>query len=105
MTFLIAALACYRLSRMIARERGPWSCFEKLRGWVVHRYPPVVKHLSGGVSYEQGHWITEGIVCPLCLSVWVALVLAIPLCTDVVEYSYMVFGLSGAAALLYKIER
>lgn len=29
--FILAALACYRLTVLIARDRGPWKMFERLR--------------------------------------------------------------------------
>lgn len=105
MITILAMLACYRLSRMIATERGPWSVFERLRGWVAKSYQPITKHLAGGVSYEQPHWLHEGVGCPLCISVYVGLLFAIPLSTDVIEYIYTALALSGAASLLYKLER
>lgn len=60
-TLVCAALAAYRLGRMIAYESGPMRAFERLRGLVFDRY---------------GHtWIDDGINCPLCVSFWLALVL------------------------------
>lgn len=60
LTLLIAALAVYRLSRMIADEEGPFSIFQQLRG----RFPPT-------------DWIGRGLECIMCVSFWVALPVAL----------------------------
>jgi hypothetical protein len=60
LTLLLAALAVYRLSRMIADEEGPFSVFAKLRG----RFPP-------------NDWIGRGLECIMCVSFWVALPIAL----------------------------
>lgn len=62
LTFLMASLAVYRVSRMITDEEGPFSVFAKLRG----RYPPDT-------------WIGRGLECIMCVSVWVALPFALAL--------------------------
>lgn len=56
MLFILAALAVYRLSRMITDEEGPFSIFTKLRT----AFPPV-------------DWIGRGLECIMCVSFWVAL--------------------------------
>lgn len=58
--FIIASLAVYRLSRMISDEEGPWSVFTWLRGLA-----------------PATHWIGRGLECILCLSVWIALPVAL----------------------------
>jgi hypothetical protein len=60
LTVLLASLAVYRLSRMITDEEGPFSVFTMLRGW----FPPV-------------NWIGRGLECIMCVSVWVALPVAL----------------------------
>ena len=60
MTFALAALAVYRLSRMIADEEGPFSVFTTLRG----RFAPDT-------------WIGRGLECIMCVSVWVSLPIAL----------------------------
>lgn len=54
-TFAIAALAVYRVSRMIADEEGPFSVFVRLRGLV----PPDT-------------WVGRGLECIMCVSFWAA---------------------------------
>lgn len=58
--FLLAALATYRLSRLIADEEGPWSMFSKLRE----------------LTPEMSSW-RRGVECIMCVSVWVAFPIAI----------------------------
>ena len=60
MTFALAALAVYRLSRMITDEEGPFAIFNRLRGW----FPPT-------------NWVGRGLECIMCVSVWVALIAAL----------------------------
>ena len=59
LTFALAALATFRISRMIADEEGPWAIFFNLRKAVP------------GVN-----WVGRGLECIMCLSVWVALPIA-----------------------------
>lgn len=54
--FSIAALAVYRLSRMISDEEGPFAVFTWLRGLA-----------------KPDTWIGRGLECIMCVSVWVAL--------------------------------
>jgi hypothetical protein len=60
MTFVLASLAVYRLSRMLSDEEGPFSVFTKLRG-----------------IPKPETWIGRGLACILCLSVWIALPIAL----------------------------
>lgn len=60
MTFVLASLAVYRLSRMIADEEGPFAVFTKLRG----AFPPT-------------HWVGRGLECIMCVSFWVSLPFAL----------------------------
>lgn len=58
--FLLAALATYRLSRLIADEEGPWSVFSRLRD----------------LTPEQSSW-RRGVECIMCVSVWAAVPVAL----------------------------
>jgi hypothetical protein len=60
MTFVLASLAVYRLSRMLSDEEGPFSVFTKLRGLP-----------------KPETWIGRGLACIMCLSVWIALPIAL----------------------------
>lgn len=94
--FVIASFAVYRLSRMVALERGPLEVFEKLRGAILNRF-------------GAEHWVFDGITCPLCLSVWLALVVALlwwyGYGLDGLTAILIWFGMSGMATFLYKLER
>ena len=57
--FLVAALACWRITNMLLREDGPLGLFEKYRTF-MGRYPKLAP-----LAY-----------CVYCLSVWVGLVAA-----------------------------
>lgn len=52
---ILAALATYRLARLIADEEGPWSVFSRLRD----------------LTPEQSN-LRRGIECIMCVSVWAA---------------------------------
>lgn len=74
--FLIAALAVYCVSYSIARLDGPFSVFAILRGHI---------------DPHQKTWIGRGLNCVLCVSVWVALAVALLLQASVIEW----LGLAG----------
>lgn len=57
---LLASLAVYRLSRMLSDEEGPFMVFSKVRGLA-----------------KPDTWIGRGLECIMCLSVWVALPIAL----------------------------
>lgn len=56
LTFLMAALAVYRVSRMVTDEEGPWSAFT----WLRSQPAPQT-------------WLARGLECIMCVSFWVAL--------------------------------
>lgn len=60
MTFVLAALTTYRLSRMLTNEEGPFSVFTWLRG-----------------RAQPQTWVARGVECIMCMSVWVALPVAL----------------------------
>jgi hypothetical protein len=60
MTVVLASLAVYRVSRMITDEEGPFMIFNRLRGV----FPPT-------------GWIGRGLECIMCVSVWIALPVAL----------------------------
>jgi hypothetical protein len=60
LTFALASLAVYRLSRMITDEEGPFTVFTRLRG------------LAPNTT-----WVGRGLECIMCISVWIALPFAL----------------------------
>jgi hypothetical protein len=80
--FLVRAFCVYRISRMVTVETGPFGLFRLLR-------PP-----------ETDHWFNEGMNCPLCASIYVAiLVMFLP--EKIVNW----LALSGLASFLYASEK
>lgn len=69
LNLILASFACYRLSLLITQDEGPFSVFQKLRFY------------AGGYNLApNGEPITNlgrGIICPLCVGLWIALPLAI----------------------------
>lgn len=67
--FLLCALACFRLARLVAIDEGPFSVFQHLR------------QRAGAYEYDaQGRVKTafgRGISCPYCVGVYAALLLAV----------------------------
>lgn len=59
MSFMIAALAIFRVAHLIAKENGPFDVFLQLRDITMMRY-------------GRFHWLTEGIHCPVCVAFWLA---------------------------------
>jgi hypothetical protein len=86
LTFVLAGLAVYRLSRMIADEEGPFEAFTKLRGLA-----------------QPETWIGRGLACIMCLSVWVALPIAIYIDWSV-NWWLTWLALSGVTVILRKWE-
>jgi hypothetical protein len=60
LTFALSALFVYRLSRMLTDEEGPFKVFTKLRGLA-----------------KPDTWVGRGMECIMCVSVWVALPVAL----------------------------
>ena len=59
-TLILAALAVYRISRMITDEEGPFAIFVKVRGLA-----------------KPDTWIGRGLECIMCVSFWIALPIAL----------------------------
>lgn len=81
---VVAALAVYRVSRMVAIEEGPFKLFTHIRSLAPAQT-----------------WVQRGLECPICISFWVALPAAWWLGGDVLTW----LALSGAAVLLTKWEQ
>jgi len=79
MIFLIALLAVWRLTHLLQAEDGPFMIFFNLR--------------KLGKLFD----------CFYCLSIWIALIPSIYLCTTIPNIILYCFALSGGAILLEKI--
>lgn len=94
---ILAALATYRLTLLFSKEAGPGDIFGRLRYWVGVRPDVYSKETATG-------FLSELILCPYCLSVWIgfcaALLMAIaPL---VAFWLFLPFALSGLAVFFFK---
>lgn len=100
--FIVAALATYRLTAMINAETGPGDIFTRFRTFVgvkVDQY-----------SHPYGtNWVSEGILCFYCLSVWIGFIVTLWLVVAALLQFFFVgmflllpFALSGVAVYLKK---
>jgi hypothetical protein len=76
---VIAALAAYRVARMVAMERGPFDLFIDFRSLIIGRW-------------GQKKWVAEGMTCPLCIGFWASLVLF-----GLSYLDYVIYGVAGLA--------
>lgn len=90
----LAVFATYRVSTDLAWEGGPFGVYERVRGWVIQRY-------------KVEHWLSDGITCPICISFWIALPVAIglgiSLAIDPWLWPLYWLGMAGAAAFLARV--
>lgn len=100
--FLIALLATYRITFMLNSEAGPADIFGRFRTLI-------------GVKYDEHsnpygtNWVAEGVLCFMCLSVWIALGATALLVAGILlnhvlfaEVLLLPFALSGGAIFLKK---
>jgi len=79
---IVATLAAYRLSYLIAREEGPFG----ITSW-----------LRGKIDSDQRTWIGRGLNCTLCISFWLALPAALIAGGGWLEW----LGMAGAILFLH----
>lgn len=69
----VLSFACYRLAQLIADDDGPLSVFGHLRKWVDNR-AKVEQEQGRGLIWQSA---ADGINCPFCVGVWIAIVLGV----------------------------
>ena len=84
LTFLVASLAVWRLSKVITEEEGPFRLFTRLRA----SFPVDGKH----------GWIGRGLYCFWCVSFWIGLLVGLALTTPVI-YG-LVYGLACSSVAI-----
>ncbi len=62
---VLAAFAVYRLAGLFALDVGPFGVFERMRAWAGRR-------AAGAPKYSAAWSLAEGLHCPYCLGVWLA---------------------------------
>lgn len=92
LVFILATLGTYRVARMLTQEDGPFDAFAQLRGRVGQRT-----------------WVGRGFHCVLCVSFWVAALVAVLLAataTILWRDVWLVWpGIAGAAVVVYQVVR
>lgn len=88
LAYTLVALATYRVATDIAWEDGPGEVFATLRGAAVQRF-------------GSGHWVADGIACPICVSFWAAPALLVAW----LHLPWLVawLAVAGAAAFLARV--
>lgn len=87
--WIIGAFACYRLARDLVYEEGPFLLYAKLQAWA-----------------EQGpqNWLRKGLQCPMCLSFWLAFLVALALAPESIPLFMIIwFGIAGGSAFLIRL--
>lgn len=95
LSLLCAAFAAYRLAYDLVYMDGPADLYVRWRGWVVQ-------------TFGDGHWVTRGANCPICVSFWAALALTpLALITDATLAAALWplywLAVAGAALALIKV--
>lgn len=88
MKFLINALVVFRLTRLIRDESAPFDVMGKFRDSIGLSYNPY-GHLTADNE------LARAVLCPYCLSFWIALVVA-------GGNIKQALALSGAVSLMYR---
>lgn len=84
---ILAALATYRVARMIALEDGPMDVFSSMREAV-----------------GQKSWVGRGLHCVLCISFWLSWLVSLLLpFNSWQEYLLASLGIAGVVVALHKI--
>ena len=98
----IACFAVYRLTIMLNSEHGPADIFGRFRQVLGVKYDEYSNPVSTG-------WISEGVLCYFCLSVWVGILLTLWIVLmvvfnrmDIAFYTMLPFAASGFAVFLKK---
>lgn len=89
---IVAALASYRVGRMIATERGPFDWFIDFRSLLINRV-------------GNRKWVVEGVTCPLCVGFYSSFVLFGLSYVDYVAYLVAGLAVAGLQTALQTRER
>lgn len=57
---ILSTLASYRIASMIAKERGPFDAFRKLRMSILE------------YTGDDSHWLYDGITCIMCVGLYIS---------------------------------
>lgn len=92
MLYLLAIFGVYRVARDLVFEDGPFLLYAKLQALIEQIDP------------KQEKWYYQGLACPMCLSFWLALFMALLLAPATFqEFMILWLGIAGGAAFLIKL--
>lgn len=97
MTFIILALATYRISNLLVNENGPFEILE------IFRHKIGVKYNDSNIPYGLNQF-AELFTCIYCLSIWIGIIISL-LYMTVPVYTTIIclpFALSTVAIGLHK---
>lgn len=112
---LLTILACYRLSRLIAIDDGPFLVFKRMRYYFKDN--AFYEILDNGIDpnnegqverwYGKYHTIAEGITCPYCVGVWLSVPLVVLYLWPTVygDMFLVLMSISAGQAFLQSLER
>ena len=95
--FVLACLACFRLSELITVDDGPGDILVRMRAW-----------LGAYDLDENGHPKTSmgrGIICAWCCGIWIAAILALILAPSQPMIVLWWLAIAGGQALLQHFGR
>lgn len=84
LTLILATLATYRISYMIAQEEGPFGMLLAIR----ERIDP-----------SQSSWLGRGVRCVACVSFWLSLLAAWMIQATALEW----LGIAGGVLIIHKV--
>ncbi len=99
--FALAILATFRIARLLPDDDGPLYIFQRMRLFAEKK---VEKEHEKGIALGAWSSIYDGITCPYCLGLYVAILGVVLLIypTFYGDVLLLVFALAGGQSLLQK---
>jgi len=89
----MCSLATWRISSLLAREKGAFGVFETFRNWLEY------KSLETK-SYDKDVSLWDGITCMWCNSLWISPVIALFVASNLLEYLVCVLAFSSFSVII-----
>lgn len=93
---ILAILATYRISNLIALDNGPFDIIRVTRSYIGR------KAAIGSAAWKTLAGLTR---CPLCLGIWVSIIATITLyCNNmVIDFIMITLAIAGGQSVIYMI--
>lgn len=91
--FFLVSLAVWRASSLFAREEGPFDLLLHLRILLGTKFDVNSEEIGTG-------WISKGILCVWCNSIWFGVLGALLLAQNFVQYLVFLLALSAVAIII-----